>query len=151
MAPIDWKTRLGFVVGVLLAGSAAWAAAINHNGVFWCKLEASTKRTYLEGFADGTAISSQKLEELASAAEIFHWQSGERVIRQLQHDLAMPAGSFADTLAKLDRLYSDPRYAELDIGAALQLLDSRTSRASLHAGARASSDPSASAQTTETR
>ncbi len=128
MGPLvcDKKLGLGAVLGCLLGASSVLAAPhIAHNGGFWHQLNAPTKEAYVAGYADAMDISTARLEPLALAAEMLHWSNGRKIVHQLQHDLAIPDRARNQAVPGLDRLYADPRYGELEIGIALQLLASR--------------------------
>jgi hypothetical protein len=59
---------------------------------------------------------------LTTAADLFHWKGADRIIHQLSHELAMSEMKPADAVKRLDTLYANRKYSELDLGTALQVL-----------------------------
>lgn len=133
-ASVDVKLWAGFVLGLALGCGNVWAKPLlNHDGIYWSKLQNSAKQAYVVGFVDGFATSVQKLEQLRETAKMFHWRAGDHIIRQVQSGLEMSADNPAATVAKLERLYSERRYAELEVSDALQLIALGNSAAALEA------------------
>jgi hypothetical protein len=117
-----------FVAGVI-AGfvlSCGWAFAtedLSHNGAFWMGLDSSGKRGYVTGYTDAMKISVGKLENLEIAAELFRWKSARKIIRQVSRELQVADVGPEHLMQQLDRLYSDRKYSDLDLGSALQLVN----------------------------
>jgi hypothetical protein len=116
-----------FSVGVVLGFLASWgigfaAPNYSHNGSFWNGLNGSAKAGYINGYGDAMEVSAGKLDSLTIAADLFHWKGADKIIRQLSHELAMTDIAPDAAVRGLDRLYSNPKYSELDLGQALQLL-----------------------------
>ena len=116
-----------FAVGVVVGFVSSWAVAFaaqsaNHDGMFWNGLNASAKGGYVSGYADAMRISVQKLDSLVSAGELLHWKGSHKIIRQLATDLSMSEFSSEEAIKRLDNLYANQKYGELDLGSALQLL-----------------------------
>jgi len=132
------KFILGMVVGSLATWGLALAAAtgFDHNGSFWNKLDASAKNGYVDGYSDAMQVSQGKLENLTVAADLFHWKGAKKIIHQVSRELTLSDLNSSDVVKRLDDLYSNHKYSELDLGSALQLL---TMRGSEHSD----SDPSA--------
>jgi hypothetical protein len=67
-------------------------------------------------------VSVGKLDSLSIAADLFHWKGADKIIRQLARELSTSELGSDEAVHKLDTLYSNPKYSELDLGQALQLL-----------------------------
>ena len=116
-----------FVAGVVLGMMTAWgvvfaAPSLDHNGVFWRKLSNQAKAGYLSGYGDAMQVSTGKLEVLNNAADLFHWKGAKKIIRQISSELSSSNLTPDQTVKKLDSLYANPKYSELDLGQALQYL-----------------------------
>jgi hypothetical protein len=116
-----------FSAGVMLGFLASWgigfaAPNFNHNGDFWNKLNTSAKSGYVNGYGDAMQVSAGKLDSLTIAADLFHWKGADKIIHQLSSELSTADLGSDAALRKLDSLYSNPKYSELDLGEALQLL-----------------------------
>jgi hypothetical protein len=72
-------------------------------------------------------VSVGKLDSLNIAAGLFHWKGANKIIRQLSHELTIGETTPNQAVKKLDTLYSNSKYSELDLGQALQLLAVQTS------------------------
>jgi hypothetical protein len=70
-------------------------------------------------------VSVGKLDSLNIAAGLFHWKGSDKIIRQLSGELSMSELKPDEAVKKLDSLYSNSKYSELDLGQALQLLSAR--------------------------
>src|SRR5260370_37458094 len=68
-----------------------------------------------------------KTDSLNIAAGLFHWKGANKIIRQLSPELTIGETTPNQAVKKLDTLYSNPKYSELDLGQALQLLAVQTS------------------------
>ncbi len=116
----------GVITGFILSCSLALATEdLSHNGMFWMGLDPSGKRGYVTGYADAMKISVGKLENLEIAAELFRWKSARKIIRQVSRELRVADVGTENLMQQLDRLYSDRKYSDLDLGSALQLVNLR--------------------------
>ncbi len=116
-----------FSAGVVLGFLASWgigfaAPNFSHNGDFWNKLNTSAKTGYVNGYGDAMQVSAGKLDSLTIAADLFHWKGADKIIHQLSSELSTADLGSDAAVRKLDSLYSNPKYSELDLGEALQLL-----------------------------
>ncbi|HZP45926.1 MAG TPA: hypothetical protein VFB15_09775 [Candidatus Binataceae bacterium] len=121
-----------FSVGVMLGVLATWgighaANNINHNGEFWNSLNGAAKNGYVAGYDDAMQVSTGKLESLSIAANLFHWKGADKIIHQLTTELSDGGMTQDEIVRQLDKLYANPKYSELDLGQALQLLAAKTS------------------------
>lgn len=117
------KFVAGAVMGFLLSWTMVFAAqSLDHNGVFWSGLNGSAKAGYVNGYSDAMQVSVGKLDNLVVAADLFRWKGAKKIIRQLARELVVDNQAPQDVVKRLNQLYSDPRYSELDLGSALQLL-----------------------------
>jgi hypothetical protein len=113
----------GVVVGFIASCAVAFASAIaDHNGVFWNKLNRAAKNGYVNGYSDAMRVSVSKLDTLTTAGDLFHWKGSRRIIHQLETQLSMSELTPQDAVNRLDTLYNNQKYSELDLGTALQLL-----------------------------
>ncbi|HEY6421291.1 MAG TPA: hypothetical protein VIX59_20015 [Candidatus Binataceae bacterium] len=124
-----------FVAGVTLGFLASWAMAfaapnLGHNGSFWSKLNTSAKDGYVNGYSDAMNVSVGKLDSLQVAADVFHWRGARKIIHQLATQLSMSQLTPEQAVKRLDSLYANQKYSELDLGQALQLLTVHASEAS---------------------
>lgn len=121
------KFSAGVVLGFLASWGLGFAAPnFSHNGTFWQKLNASAKSGYVNGYGDAMQVSAGKLDSLMIAADLFHWKGADKIIHQLSSELSTADLGPEETVRKLDGLYSNPKYSELDLGQALQLLAAKT-------------------------
>lgn len=116
-----------FIVGVVvgsIASSVMVLAAPNfeHNGNFWNKLNSAAKSGYVDGYGDAMQVSVGKLDSLTVAADLFHWKGADKIIHQLSNELSTSEFGPDEAVRRLNSLYADPKYSELDLGQALQLL-----------------------------
>jgi hypothetical protein len=117
------KFIAGVVVGFAVSCGIGFASpGFDHNGLFWQQLTSSAKTGYIDGYRDAMDVSVQQVNTLSIAASYLHWKSGDKIIRQLTQELSMDDIKPQDAVRKLDTLYSNPKYSELDLGQALQLL-----------------------------
>jgi hypothetical protein len=117
------KFTTGVVVGFLLSWGLTFAAPnLDHNGLFWGKMDTSGKGGYVSGYTDAMQVSVGKLDNLEIAADLFRWKGAKKIIRQLSHELNVADISSPVLVKKIDQLYSNRKYSELDLGSALQLL-----------------------------
>lgn len=121
------KFIAGVVVGFGLSCGIGFASSsAEHNGTFWQQLSHSVKTGYVNGYRDAMDVSVQQVNTLSIAASYLHWKSGDKIIRQLTQELSMRDIKPDEAVRKLDALYSNPKYGQLDLGQALQLLLAQT-------------------------
>jgi hypothetical protein len=121
------KFIAGVVVGLgLSCGIGAASPILEHNGIFWHQLTNAAKTGYIDGYRDAMDISVQQVNTLSIAASYLHWKSGDKIIRQLTQELSMSGIKPDEAVRKLDALYSNPKYSQLELGQALQLLLAQT-------------------------
>lgn len=121
------KFIAGVVVGLIASCGAGFAASsFDHNGVFWNKLNCAAKTGYINGYGDAMQVSIGKLDSLSIAGDLFHWRGSDKIISQLARELSTDQLTPDQAVKKLDTLYANPKYSELDLGQALQLLTART-------------------------
>lgn len=116
-----------FVVGVLLGFAVSFgvgfaAPGVGHNGLFWNQLSASAKTGYINGYSDAMQVSVSKLDSLNFAAALFHWRGADKIIKELSRELSISEIKPDDAVEKLDALYTNPTYGDLDLAQAMQLL-----------------------------
>ena len=116
------KFVAGVVVGFVTSCAIAFASASDHNGVFWNKLNRAAKDGYVNGYADAMRVSVSKLDTLTTAGDLFHWKGSRKIIHELETQLSMSELTPQDAVHRLDTLYNNQKYSELDLGTALQLL-----------------------------
>jgi len=117
------KFVAGVAVGFIASCAVAFASAsADHNGLFWNKLNRAAKDGYVNGYADAMRVSVSKLDTLTTAGDLFHWKGAHKIIHQLETQLSMSELTPQDAVARLDTLYNNQKYSELDLGTALQLL-----------------------------
>jgi hypothetical protein len=113
----------GVVVGFVASCAVAFASSnANHNGLFWNKLNRAAKDGYVNGYADAMRVSVSKLDTLTTAGDLFHWKGSRKIIHELETQLSMSEVTPQDAVNRLDTLYNNQKYSELDLGTALQLL-----------------------------
>jgi hypothetical protein len=121
------KFIAGVVVGLVASCAVGFAApSFDHNGVFWNKLNNAAKTGYINGYGDAIQVSVGKLDSLSIAGDLFHWRGASKIINQLSHELSTADLTPDQAVKKLDTLYANPKYSELDLGQALQLLAARS-------------------------
>jgi hypothetical protein len=125
-----------FAAGVMLGFIASWAVAfastsMSHNGTFWNRLNGSAKDGYVNGYSDAMKVSVAKLDVLNEAADMFHWKGARRIIHQLSAQLSMGDVSATKAVKRLDDLYSNQKYSELDLGEAIQTLTIRANETAI--------------------
>jgi hypothetical protein len=120
------KFIAGVVVGFVASCGAGFAAqSFDHNGVFWNKLNTAAKTGYINGYGDAIQVSIGKLDSLSIAGDLFHWRGSSKIIKQISTELSTVDLTPEQAVKKLDTLYANPKYSELDLGQALQLLAAR--------------------------
>jgi hypothetical protein len=122
-----------FIVGVVVGfglscGIGLASQSFEHNGIFWHQLNDAGKTGYINGYRDAMDVSVQQVNTLSIAASYLHWKSGDKIIRQLTQELSMNGIQPEDAVRKLDALYSNPKYSQLELGQALQLLLAQASQ-----------------------
>jgi hypothetical protein len=123
------KFIVGVVVGFgLSCGIGLASSGFEHNGIFWQQLSSPGKDGYINGYRDAMDVSVQEVNTLSIAASYLHWKSGDKIIHQLTQELSMNGIKPEDAVRKLNALYSNPKYSQLDLGQALQLLLAQTSQ-----------------------
>ena len=117
----------GVVVGFVASCGIGFAASsLDHNGAFWNKLNGAAKTGYINGYGDAMQVSIGKLDSLSIAGNLFHWRGSDKIISQLARELSTEELTPDQAVKRLDSLYANPKYSELDLGQALQLLTART-------------------------
>jgi hypothetical protein len=125
------KFIAGVVVGCgLSCGVGLASPSLEHNGIFWQQLTNGAKTGYINGYRDAMDVSVQQVNTLSIAARYLHWKSGDKIIRQLTQELSMNGIMPDEAVRRLDALYSNPKYSQLELGQALQLLLAQTSESS---------------------
>ena len=113
----------GVVVGFVASCAVAFASSnANHDGLFWNKLNRAVKEGYVAGYADAMRVSVSKLDTLTTAGDLFHWKGSRKIIHEVETQLSMSELAHQDAVNRLDTLYNNQKYSELDLGTALQLL-----------------------------
>ncbi len=124
----------GIVLGFLASCSLAFAAAnVGHNGIFWNKLNLSAKGGYVNGYSDAMKVTTAQLDNLTIAANMFHWKGAPKIIKETSRQLSMAELSPEQIVKRLDALYSNQKYSELDLGEAMQVLTMRAHETALPA------------------
>ena len=120
----------GVVLGFILScGFSLAAQNLDHNGTFWNALGDAAKQGYVNGYSDAMSVSVGKLDNLTVAADLFRWKGAKKIIHQLSRELAISDQRPEDVVKRLNELYSDRKYSELDLGSAVQLLTMRGTQA----------------------
>jgi hypothetical protein len=116
------KFAAGVVVGASLACALAAAAQIpQHDGAFWSRLRNQDKAAYVAGYSDATHSSLVKLDNLKRAAGVFHWKGANKILAQVARGLDISGLPAPALIVYLDRVYSNPRYGDFDVGIAIEL------------------------------
>ena len=116
------KFAAGVLLGFTLSCAFGFAAqGLDHNGLFWNRLDGSAKQGYVNGYSDAMQVSVGKLDNLQFAADLFRWKGAKKIIRQLSHELAVADQRPEEILKGLNKLYADRKYSDLDIGSAVYL------------------------------
>jgi hypothetical protein len=123
------KFIAGVVVGCALSCAVGLASpSMEHNGIFWQQLTNPAKTGYINGYRDAMDVSVQQVNTLSIAASYLRWKSGDKIIHQLTQELSMNGINPDEAVGKLDALYSNPKYSQLELGQALQLLLAQTAQ-----------------------
>ncbi|HLI62317.1 MAG TPA: hypothetical protein VKV05_02875 [Terriglobales bacterium] len=123
-----------FIAGAVLGFLCCWGMSfagqgVDHNGSYWNKLDGAAKAGYVDGYSDAMQVSVGKLDNLTVAADLFRWKGAKKIIRQLSRELSVGDQSSEQVVQKLNQLYADRKYSELDLGSAVQLLTMRAQTA----------------------
>ncbi len=115
-----------FAAGVIVGTSLGWALAAaaqvsRHDGAFWSRLGSQDKAAYIAGYSDATHSSLGKLDNLKLAAGVFHWKGANKILSQVARGLDISDLSAPALIAYLDRVYSNHRYDDFDVGVAIEL------------------------------
>jgi hypothetical protein len=113
---------VGVAVGFIASCAVAFASSANHDGLFWNKLDKTGKDGYVNGYSDAMRVSIAKLDSLTVAGDLFHWKGSHKIIHQLAAELSTSELTPEEAVSRLDALYGNQKYSELDLGSALQLL-----------------------------
>jgi hypothetical protein len=117
----------GVVVGFVASCAVAFAStAANHDGLFWNQLSKAAKSGYVNGYSDAMRVSVSKLDTLSTAGDLFHWKGSRKIIHEVETQLSTSEFTPDDAVKRLDTLYANQKYSELDLGTALQLLALRS-------------------------
>ena len=116
------KFAAGVVAGASLSGALAAAAQVSrHDGAFWSRLGNQDKAAYVAGFSDASNSSLGKLDNLRLAAGAFHWKGANQILAEVARGLDISGLSAPALIAYLDKLYSNHRYGDFDVGIAIEL------------------------------
>jgi hypothetical protein len=115
-----------FAAGVAFGASlgcalAAVAQVSRHDGAFWGRLDNRDKAAYVAGYSDATHSSLGQLDNLKLAAGVFHWKGADKILAQVARGLDISTLPTPGLIAYLDRVYSNPRYGDFDLEAAIEL------------------------------
>ena len=116
-----------FVAGVVIGFAASCAVAFasstaKHNGVFWNQLNRTAKDGYVNGYDDAMRVSVSKLDTMTRLGALFHWKRSRKIIQEIEVQLSIPEIPPEDTVNRLDTLYKNQQYRELDLASALLLM-----------------------------
>jgi hypothetical protein len=118
----------GAVAGFLISCAIAFASAgFEHNGTFWNKLTSDAKTGYVDGYNDAIQVSIGKLDSLTIAADLFHWKGARNIIHQVAREMSTSNIGTKQVVERLNALYGNSKYSELDLGSAFELLAVRPS------------------------
>ena len=113
----------GIVIGFAVSCAVTAASSTeSHNGMFWNKLDRAVKDGYVSGYTDATRVGISKLDTLTTAGDLFHWKGSRKIIHQVRAQLSMSSLPAKEAVGRLDRLYQNQTYVELDLSSALQLM-----------------------------
>jgi hypothetical protein len=116
----------GLIVGAILSCAVGFAAqGSGHDGSYWSGLPQLARMTYIEGYADAMQTSIGKLQSLGVAADLLHWKGSKKILAQVARELNISGHSAKDLMHYVDKVYSDPKYHELELGMAMQLATTR--------------------------
>src|SRR5271169_973226 len=109
------KFSAGVVIGFLSCWMCALAATgLDHNGDFWNGMSGAGKTSYVDGYNDAMQVSVGKLDSLTIAADLFHWKGAHKIIHQLANEMSTSDMSKQEVVRRLDALYANSKYSELD-------------------------------------
>ncbi len=116
------KFAAGVVVGASLSCALAAVAQVSrHDGAFWSRLGNPDKAAYVAGYSDATHSSLGKLANLKLAAGVFHWKGANKILAQVARELDISGLPAPALIAYLDKVYSNSRYCDFDVGIAIEL------------------------------
>jgi hypothetical protein len=101
----------------------------------------AAKTGYIHGYGDAMQVSAGKLDSLSIAGDLFHWRGSNKIIKQISHELSISELTPDQAVKKLDTLYANPKYSELDLGQAMQLLTARADETSVPSSTPANAAP----------
>ncbi len=121
-----WERTVRFGAGVVVGASlgcalAATAQVSRHDGAFWSRLGNQDRAAYVEGYSDASYCTLGKLDKLRVAAGVFHWKGANKVLAQVARGLDLSGLPAPVLIAYLDKVYSNPRYGDFDVGNAIEL------------------------------
>jgi hypothetical protein len=116
----------GMIVSAILSCGLGFAAqGSGHNGSYWSGLPQPARITYVEGYTDAMQTSIKKLQSLEVAADLLHWKGSKKILAQVARELNISGRSAEDLMHCVDKIYSDAKYRELELGTAMQLAATR--------------------------
>ena len=117
------KFAAGVIVGASFGCALAAAASqvSRHDGAFWSRLGNQDKAAYVAGYSDATHSSLAKLDNLKLAAGVFHWKGANKILAQVARGLDISGLPAPALIAYLDKVYSNRRYGDFDVGIAIEL------------------------------
>jgi hypothetical protein len=98
------------------------ATGLDHNGDFWNGMNGAGKTSYVNGYNDAMQVSVGKLDSLTIAADLFHWKGARKIIHQLDNEMSTSDLTTQEIVHRLDTIYANSKYSELDLGSAFELL-----------------------------
>jgi len=116
-----------FIAGVVLGFAASCGIVLAsspeiHDGMFWNQLTRAAKDGYVNGYADAMLVSVSRLDTLTTAGDLFNWKGSRKIIHQVEAQLSISELPPEDVINRLDALYRNKKYVELDLSSALQLM-----------------------------
>ena len=106
----------GVVVGASLGCALAAGAQVSrHDSAFWSRLGSHDKAAYVAGYTDATHSSLGILDHLKLAAGDFHWKGADKILAEVAHGMDISGLPAPTLIAYLDKVYSNPRYADVEI------------------------------------
>ncbi|MBV8136121.1 MAG: hypothetical protein JO121_10910 [Deltaproteobacteria bacterium] len=67
-------------------------------------------------------VSTEKVDVLEVAADLFRWRGAAKILRQLERQLSTDEFTANQAVERLDTLYSNDKYSELDLAQALETM-----------------------------
>ena len=113
----------GMIFGLGISATVAFAAnRVAHKGKFWTKMTRESKISYVDGYYDAMRVSTEKVDVLEVAADLFRWRGAAKILRQLERQLSTDEFTANQAVERLDTLYSNDKYSELDLPQALETM-----------------------------